>query len=70
MNVDKAVRYHRLKRRAAVCVTFLSTALLVAMMWTDASAGLRDLSAAVTAVEHTGTSSPAVIAVYVLLLCV
>jgi STE24 endopeptidase len=42
MNEDKATRYHRLKRRAAVLSFVSSGVLLAALVATGASAGLRD----------------------------
>lgn len=44
MNEDKATRYHRLRRRAALASLALSVALLVALLWTGWSLALRDLS--------------------------
>ena len=43
-NEDKATRYHRLRRRAAVAGTALSAAWLVALLITGWSASLRDVS--------------------------
>ena len=69
MNVDRAARYNRLKRRAGVSGTLLSTVMLVALIVTGASAWLRDLAAGATAASHGPPTSPAAIAIYVLLLC-
>jgi len=44
MNEDKATRYHRLRRRAALGSLALSVVLLVALLWTGWSLALRDLS--------------------------
>jgi STE24 endopeptidase len=46
-NEDKAVRYHRLGRRAAVLGTAASVALLVVLLVTGASASLRDWAASI-----------------------
>lgn len=68
MNVDKAVRYHRLKRHANIGATLLTASLLVALLLTGASVRLRDLVSA--AAPGTGTTaSPAAIGIYVVLLC-
>jgi len=69
VNTDKAVRYHRLKRRASVGATALCTVMCAALIVTGASAWLRNLAAAVAASSHAAQSTPVVIAVYVLLLC-
>ena len=69
MNVDKAVRYHRLKRRAAVGATLLSTAMLAGLLVTGASARLRDVAAAALPGAQGAESQPAAVFVYVLLLC-
>jgi STE24 endopeptidase len=42
MNEDKATRYHRLKRRTAVLALVSSAALLAGLLWTGASAALRN----------------------------
>jgi STE24 endopeptidase len=70
VNTDKAVRYHQLKRRASVGATAISTAMLIGLVVTGGSAWLRNLAAAVAAGSQDPPSTPAVIAVYVLLLCV
>jgi len=67
VNTDKAVRYHRLRRRTAVADTLLSAALLLALVLTGASAILRDV-AAFGPPQTVGRSSAATIAVYVVLL--
>ena len=69
MNTDKAVRYHRLKRRASVATTLLSTVMLAALLLTGGSEWLRNLSAAMTAGSSDLPSTLSMIAVYVLLLC-
>lgn len=69
MNVEKAVRYHRLKRRAAVGATGLTTAILVALLVSGASVTLRDLASAPAAGTTADASPPAAIGIYVLLLC-
>ena len=69
MNIDKAVRYHRLKRRAGVGATLLSAVMLVALLLTGGSIWLRNLAAAVTIASPDTQSTPAAIALYVLLLC-
>jgi Zn-dependent protease with chaperone function len=61
VNTDKAVRYHRLRRRTAVASTLLSAGMLLSLFLTGGSAFLRDA----VAVTH---SSAATIAAYVLLL--
>ena len=66
MNVDKAVRYHRLKRRAAVGATLVTTVVLLALVASPASLVLRQLAAAAAGVPATGVSSPLTIAIYVL----
>ena len=65
MNEDKASRYHRLKRRAAVASLALAGAVLAALLATGASASLREASAALAG---RGPDAPATIAVYVLFL--
>lgn len=66
MNTDKAVRYHRLRRRTAVAGTLLSAGLLLTLLITGSSAYLRDVVA--YGVVHAFASSPATVAVYVVLL--
>ena len=44
MNEDKATRYHRLRRRAALVSLALSATLLIGLLWTGWSIALRDLS--------------------------
>ena len=69
VNTDKAVRYHRLKRRAGVGARVLSAVMLVALLLTGGSIWLRNLAAAVTVSSPDTQSAPAAIALYVLLLC-
>ncbi len=69
MNVDKAVRYHRLKRRAAVGATLVTTVVLLALVASPASLVLHQLAAAATGVPATGVSSPLTIAIAVLVVC-
>ena len=68
MNTDKAVRYHRLRRRTTVAGTLLSAGLLLSLVLTGGSALLRDAVASAT--FHTSPASPATVAAYVLLLSV
>ena len=42
-NEDKATRYHRLQRRASILATILTAAVLLILLVTGASAGIRDL---------------------------
>ena len=65
MNTDKAVRYHRLRRRTAVAGTLLTAGLLLLLFLTGASAVLRDVVTPDSL--HESRSSPATIATYVLL---
>ncbi len=69
MNVDKAVRYHRLKRRAAIGATLVTAAVLLALLASPASQALRDLAAAAAAVPASPISSPVTVGIYVLLVC-
>ena len=62
-NEDKATRYHRLKRRASLVGTALSAALLLVLLVSGASAGLRDAVNAVT-----GNSFPLTVTLYVVVL--
>ena len=48
MNEDKAVRYHRLKRRVSVASVCWSAVLLAALVWSGASGWMRDGAHAVT----------------------
>lgn len=65
MNEDKATRYHRLGRRAAVFSTLLTACTLVALLYFDASASVRDVAA------RMARSNPALtVAIYVLVLSV
>lgn len=68
MNIDKAVRYHRLKRRAAVATTLLAATLLVTLLISGGSASLRDLAALGTPQPESLQSSPRAIALYVMAL--
>jgi STE24 endopeptidase len=45
-NEDKATRYHRLRRRAALASTILSALILIALLVSGGSAGLRDAASA------------------------
>ncbi len=63
MNEDKASRYQRLKRRAAILALACNGAVLLLLMLTGGSAGLRDVSAAIA-----GGRSALTIAVYVSIL--
>ena len=65
MNTDKAVRYHRLRRRTAVAGTLLTGGLLLLLLFTGASAALRDV--VTPGSFHESPSSPADIAAFVLL---
>jgi STE24 endopeptidase len=67
VNTDKAVRYHRLRRRAAVAGTLLSGALLLSLLVSGTSTRLRDIAALNVPSSH---SSPLTIAGYVVLLAV
>ena len=62
MNIDRAVRYHRLKRRAGVGATLLSAVMLVALLLTGGSIWLRNLAAAGTIASPDTQSTPAAIA--------
>jgi STE24 endopeptidase len=63
MNEDKATRYHRLGRRAGMLSTLWSGAILLGLMLTGASLGLREW-----AIGAVGTNPTLVVAVYVLML--
>lgn len=63
MNEDKATRYHRLGRRAGILATLWTGVILLALLFADASAGLREWAAAIA-----GLNPTAVVALYVLLL--
>jgi STE24 endopeptidase len=67
VNTDKAVRYHRLRRRAAVAGTLLNGALLLSLILTGTSVALRDIAAAGVPAAQ---SSPFTVAAYVVLLSV
>jgi STE24 endopeptidase len=60
VNEDRASRYHRLKRRAALVSIASTAALLAALLSSGGSAWLRDF-----AIRATGGATPAVVAVYV-----
>jgi Zn-dependent protease with chaperone function len=69
LNTDKAVRYHRLRRRTAVAGTLLSGGLLLLLLLTGGSAILRDVvTFGVDQTSGHSISSSAAIAAYVLLL--
>jgi STE24 endopeptidase len=68
VNVEKAARYHRLRRRAAVASTVLESAALVLLLVTGASVTLRELASRSAPAAYDGPSSPAIIAIYVVLL--
>ena len=63
MNTDKAVRYHQLKRGAAIASTACAAVLLLALAATGASAQLRAAIASVLGAS-TSPSAPAVIAAF------
>jgi STE24 endopeptidase len=67
LNTDKAVRYHRIRRRTAIAGTLLSGGLLLALLATGASAAVRDL-AALGPHQPSGNSAASTTAVYVALL--
>ncbi|HZB25819.1 MAG TPA: M48 family metalloprotease [Vicinamibacterales bacterium] len=69
MNTDKTVRYHRLKRRAAIASTAGAAAVLLALVATGASAQLRAAVASLLG-ARADPSAPAVIAAFVTLLAV
>jgi STE24 endopeptidase len=72
VNVDKAVRYHRLKRSAGAAATLVAAVLLATLIVTGASARFRDLASAAiprTQASSSASSSPVTIGIYVLLLC-
>ena len=68
MNTDKAVRYHRLKRRTAVGGVVVTAATLTALLATGASVRLRDVAAALAG-DSGAASSPVTIAIVVVALC-
>lgn len=68
MNIDKAVRYHRLKRRTAIGGVVVTAATLTALLATGASVRLRDFAAAL-ARDPGAASSPATIAIFVVTVC-
>jgi STE24 endopeptidase len=63
MNEDKATRYHRLGRRAGVLSTLWTGVILVSLLLTGASAGLRDWTTSVV-----GSNPTLIVALYVLVL--
>lgn len=63
MNEDKATRYHRLGRRAALASILCTAAALTGLMATGASEGLRSIAGAVA-----GGSATLTVAVYVAIL--
>jgi len=71
MNEDKATRYHRLKRQAAVASFVWTVALLAALLWTGQTLSLRAAAdaAAVRVVPVRWTPAASVVA-YVILLSV
>jgi STE24 endopeptidase len=68
MNEDKAVRYHRLKRRARVASAIGGVALLAAFLLSGASAWLRDASAGVSAFAPSGWQPSLTVSIYVFVL--
>jgi Zn-dependent protease with chaperone function len=67
LNEDKAARYHRLKRRAAVLTVALNATLLALVLESGASAWLRDLA---MHAAGAGSDAPATVAIFVVLLAV
>jgi STE24 endopeptidase len=67
VNEDKASRYHRAKRRAAVVSIALTTLLLAAVLWSGASVALAE-RVGTMAGAGAGSFSAATIAIYVALL--
>jgi STE24 endopeptidase len=65
VNEDKATRYHRLARRAAVLSTLLAAAILVALLYSGASVALRHLAFTLAA-----PNSVLTVAAYVLILSI
>jgi STE24 endopeptidase len=65
MNEDKSARYHRLGRRAAILSTLWTGAVLVALLLTGASAGLREWTASMA-----GAHPTLIVALYVLVLSI
>jgi STE24 endopeptidase len=68
MNEDKAVRYHRLKRRAAVASLAVSAALPALLLATGASAGLRDIASGLAGAGAAATLTVALYGVAFLVL--
>ena len=63
MNEDKATRYHRLGRRAGILSTVWTGTILVTVLFTGASIGVREWAASVT-----GARPALIVALYVLIL--
>src|SRR5687767_6159612 len=63
MNEDKATRYHRLGRRAGMLSTIWTGIILLGLLFTGASAGLRDWAA-----NAAGASQTLTVVLYVLML--
>jgi STE24 endopeptidase len=63
MNEDKAAHYHRLKRRVSMASMAWSAALLLFLLWSGASAGLRDAAQAMSAALD-GRERPALTVVF------
>ena len=63
MNEDKATRYHRLGRRAGILSTIWTAVILLGLLFTGASTGLRDWAAGTAAANPTLT-----VVLYVLIL--
>jgi STE24 endopeptidase len=63
MNEDKSSRYHRLGRRAGILSTVWTGAILLALLLTGASAGLRDWAAGLA-----GANPTLIVILYVLML--
>ncbi len=64
MNEDKAVRYHRLKRRVSVASAIWSAGLLSLLLWTGGSGWLRDLAGAASAALLGEARRPLVVVLY------
>jgi Zn-dependent protease with chaperone function len=62
VNEDKASRYHRLKRRAAVAAVAVNAALFSVLLSSGASARLRDLAVGLSAAEPDAASTVAIYA--------
>jgi len=71
VNEDKAARYHRLKRRAGVVSLAWNIGVLVMLVWGGLSIELRRVSQSFAGiVSSSDSSSPLVLAVYVVLLMI